>query len=429
MESKVSDLQQALYRAAKTNTARRFYSLYDKVHREDVLREAWATTARNHGAAGVEGKSIEDIEREGVPLFLEGLRRELVERTYRPTPVRRVWIPKANGKLRALGIPTVRDRVVQTAVRLVLEPIFEAGFEPYSYGFRPGKSALDAVGEVAAQLNFGCTKVVDADIKGCFDNIPKSRLMVEVAKRVTDGAVLRLVRMFLDAGVLDGETLVYPDAGTPQGSPLSPLLANVYLDQLDKGWRATGLAGQWQSRARIVRYADDFVILYERYPTLVRKALDHIVEGMGLTLSEEKTRMVDAEDGFDFLGFRFVRHYSKRKGRKVNTWFPSPKAVQRARDRICELTYPSRLAEKLPQEVKAEVEAVLRGWTGYFRNSQGSVQIGKVYSYAQERLARYWRRQHHLRRAGRYRDLYKNGLHLMGTLERPMRRTNYLWRA
>ncbi|MGB6441817.1 MAG: reverse transcriptase domain-containing protein [Thermoplasmata archaeon] len=218
---KVGELQEALYRAAKANAKRRFHALYDKMWRPDVLAEAWARVRANGGAAGVDGKTIEEIEREGVPLFLEGLARELREKTYQPSPLRRVWIPKPNGKARGLGIPTVRDRVVQTAAKMLLEPIFEADFEPCSYGFRPGRSPHDAVAQVVSYLNFGCERVIDADITGCFDNIPKSALMKAVARRVVDGAMLKMIRQWLDCGVLEGANLLYPDRVTPQPDFLS----------------------------------------------------------------------------------------------------------------------------------------------------------------------------------------------------------------
>lgn len=324
---KVGELQEALYRAAKANAKRRFHALYDKMWRPDVLAEAWARVRANGGAAGVDGKTIEEIEREGVPLFLEGLARELREKTYQPSPLRRVWIPKPNGKARGLGIPTVRDRVVQTAAKMLLEPIFEADFEPCSYGFRPGRSPHDAVAQVVSYLNFGCERVIDADITGCFDNIPKSALMKAVARRVVDGAMLKMIRQWLDCGVLEGANLLYPDRGTPQGSPLSPLLANVYLDRLDKAWKESGLASRASADAHLVRFADDFVILAKRDVGRAKEALDGITSGLGLTLSAEKTRVVEAEEGFEFLGFRFVRSYSSKRGKRVTRWSPSKKSV------------------------------------------------------------------------------------------------------
>lgn len=422
MGSKVEELRATLYRVAKTEPKRRFHALYDKVCRPDVLQEAWAQVRANGGAAGVDGKTIEEIEQASGPALVDTLRRELVERTYRPSPVKRVWIPKANGKLRGLGIPTVRDRVVQTAVKLVLEPIFEAGFEPNSFGFRPGRSAHHAVREVVKYLNYGCERVVDADITGCFDNIPKGRLMEQVAKRVADGSVLSLVRMFLDAGIVEGDSLSNPEAGTPQGSPLSPLLANIYLDQLDKAWERTGAThpgSRWRADAHLVRYADDFVILAARNGPEVLELLKGIVENLGLSLSPEKTRVVEAEAGFDFLGFRFRRRPSARTGRRTTTWFPSPKSEASVKAKIREETQASVLARESPWDVKRTLEGLLNGWAEYFGQSYARRVFSAVIGYAHERLRCLLKRWHQLRRRPKSAELRRLGLSLNGSRAHP----------
>ena len=422
MGSKVEELRTALYRAAKTEPKRRFHALYDKVCRPDVLQEAWAQVRANGGAAGVDRRTIEDVKQAGVPTFLEALRRDLVGKTYRPSPARRVWIPKANGKLRGLGIPTVRDRVVQTAVKFVLEPIYEAGFEANSFGFRPGKSAHDAVREVVKYLNYGCERVIDADITGCFDNIPKNRLMEQVARRIADGSMLSLIRMFLDAGISEGNTLSNPESGTPQGSPLSPLLANIYLDQLDKAWERTGATApgsRWRADAHLVRYADDFVILAKRNGPEVLELLKGTVEGLGLTLSPEKTRLVEAEDGFDFLGFRFRRRYSARKDRRLTTWFPSPKSEASVKARIREETPPSVLARESPWETKKRLEKLVDGWAEYFGQSYGGEVFVAVLGYAHERLACLLKRWHQKRYRYSFAELHRLGLSLNGSRTHP----------
>jgi RNA-directed DNA polymerase len=424
-EEKVRELQDALYRAAKANAERRFHALYDKVGRADVLAEAWAQVRANGGAAGVDGKTIEEIEEEGVPQLLTKLANELRERTYRPSPLRRVWIPKPNGKVRGLGIPTVRDRVVQTAAKLVLEPIFEADFEPNSYGFRPGRAAQDAVEEVTKWLNFGCERVIDADISGCFDNIPKSALMEAVARRVVDGALLKLIRQWLDCGVLEGGTVQHSDRGTPQGSPLSPLLANVYLDRLDKAWKVSGMTSRSGADAHLVRYADDFVILGTGDMGKAKEVLEARLAELGLTLSAEKTRVVGAQEGFDFLGFHFERKPDPRRGKRVTRWYPSEKSEREVRERIGQITRTRSLARGTAHEVRKELVPVLQGWAEYFRWSMAGAAFSRVWWYAHVRMSALHRRERQLPGMGSVRNLRQAGLTLYEVKPRP---APYEWR-
>ena len=316
MGMNVDELRKMLYDMAKAEPKRRFHSLYDKVCGMDQLREAWKSVRNNHGSPRLDGMSIEDVDRES-DAILAGLRSDLTEGRYIPSPLERVYIPKSNGKMRGLAIPTVRDRIVQAALKMVIEPIFETQFESYSFGFRPGKSAHDAVNEVARYLNYGCEHVIDADIRGCFDNIPRNRLMKQISSWISDGSVLKLIRLILDAGIMEDSEIVNTEKGTPQGSSLSPFLANIFLDQLDKEWRFSGLARGRGVDAHLIRYADDVVMVVGGDARRAMDKFSEIISSLGLQFSEEKTRVVDSSKGFDFLGFHFVRQFSPRKGSKV----------------------------------------------------------------------------------------------------------------
>jgi len=252
---KVQELQRKLYLKAKSQLNFRFYALYDKIYRKDVLISAWQKVKANHGSLGIDGVTIKDIEEEGVGVFLKGIQEELRGREYRLSPARRVYIPKPDGRLRPLSIPTVKDRVVQMALKLVIEPIFEADFEDNSYGYRPRKSAQQAALEVRKFLNYGLTKVIDADLEDCFGSIPHRQLLDMVARRIVDGKLLWIIKLFLKAGVMEEGRRKIDERGTPQGGVISPLLANIYLDQIDKGWKPLN------KFARLIRYADDVLIL------------------------------------------------------------------------------------------------------------------------------------------------------------------------
>src|SRR4249920_317035 len=308
---KIRILQRKLYRKAKAEPAFRFYVLYDKIYREDILRHAYAVARANAGAAGVDGMSFAQIEALGLEAWLTGLREELVSKTYRPDPVRRVMIPKrAGGGERPLGIPTIRDRTVQTAAKIVLEPIFEADFEDTAYGYRPKRGAVDAVKEVHRHICRGYTDVVDADLSRYFDTIPHGELMKSVARRIADGAVLRLIKLWLKAPIEerdgDGKRRMSGGKGnkrgTPQGGVVSPLLANIYMNRFLKHWRLTGRGEAF--RAQVISYADDFVILSRGYAAEALAWTRVVMTKLGLTLNETKTSVRNARsESFDFLGY------------------------------------------------------------------------------------------------------------------------------
>ena len=402
-KDKVSELCGKLYDIAKAEPERRFHSLYDKIRRMDVLEHAWKSVMKNGGSPGIDGITISELKKNGIETLLTEIQSELKTKTYKPSPLKRVYIPKANGKKRPLSIPTVKDRITQTAIKIIIEPIFETQFEPNSFGFRPNKSAHDAVDEIVKYLNFGCEHVIDADISACFDNIDKHKLMEQVAKRISDGAMLHIIREFLDAGIMEDSEIHTQDKGTPQGSPLSPLLANIYLDQLDKKWKQSGL---WKGEnAHLIRYADDILILVGGNPEFPYIKFQNIIEGLGLTLNSEKTRLVEAERGFDFLGFRFVRQYSQWRKKRVTRWFPSPKSETRIREKILNLTNNRARSLMTPEDAKELLIPVLRGWGNYFAHSLASNVFTGVWDYAQCRLMYMYCHQHNKPRTWKNRDI------------------------
>jgi RNA-directed DNA polymerase len=406
---KVRDLQIKLYRKAKKEPGFRFYQLYDKVYREDVLLRAWVLAKANHGAPGVDGESFEDIESRGLREWLNGLGKDLHDKTYQPQPVRRVMIPKPGGGERPLGIPTIRDRVAQTAAKLILEPIFEADFEPNAYGYRPKKSAQDAIQEVDKLLYAGYTDVVDADLSKYFDTIPHSELMQCVARRVVDKHILHLVKMWLKVPVEErDEKAEAPtrgarqgkkrltggkdnDRGTPQGGVISPLLANLYMNRMLKGWKQTGRAEQY--RARIVAYADDFVILSRGKANEALGWARGTLTRLGLTLNEQKTSIRNArKERFDFLGYTFGPHFSKRLRREYIGCSPSKKSVNRIKQSVGEHLKPCNVAPW--EEVRDRLNQKLRGWKEYFGLGSPTKAYEVLDEHVEERVRHFLRRRH-----------------------------------
>jgi len=338
---KIRNLQRKLYVKAKAEPEYRFYLLYDKVYREDILEHAYKLAKANHGAPGVDGVTFAQIEEAGVEEWLSGLRQDLCEKRYKPQPVRRVVIPKPGGGERPLGIPTIRDRVVQTAVKLVIEPVLEADLSPYTFGYRPGKSALDAIKLVQGALNQGYTDVVDADLSKYFDTIPHSELLKSIAARISDRNILRLIKMWLQAPVEErdengGTRMTGGKAakkGTPQGGVISPLLANRYMNRFLKYWTKTEQPRRL--RARIVSYADDFVILSRGKAAEALDWTRRAITRLGLTLNEAKTKLKDARrERFEFLGYSFGLHRHWRDGKPYLGASPSPKSVARLKQSV-----------------------------------------------------------------------------------------------
>jgi RNA-directed DNA polymerase len=396
---KIRNLQKKLYLKAKSEPDFRFYLLYDKVWREDILEHAYKVSRAKGGAPGVDEVTFAAIDLAGPQEWLSGIGKALRERTYRPDPVRRVMIPKPNGGERPLGIPTIRDRVVQTAVKLVIEPIIEADLEPSAYGYRPRRSAGDAVEAVHGLLRRGYTDVVDADLTKYFDTIPHDQLMRSVARRIVDKDILKLIKMWLKAPVeetdKDGRKRLTGGKrnkqGTPQGGVISPLLANLYMNRFLKHWRLTEQGHKL--KAHVIAYADDFVILSRGYAEEAKAWAREVMTRLGLSLNEEKTSVRNArKERFDFLGYSFGPHYFPKDGRRYLGASPSKKSVARLKPRISAIL---RRGNNAPWgEICVELNRVLKGWSGYFDHGTCTPAYRAIDNHVMTRVRRFLVKRH-----------------------------------
>jgi RNA-directed DNA polymerase len=432
--SSVQKLQTALHAKAKGSPAFRFHALYDKVYRRDVLVYAYERCKANGGAAGVDNQTFENIEQYGGETWLDELAQELKSQTYQPQPVRRVYIPKPDGQQRPLGIPTIRDRVAQMAAVLVLEPIFEADLQPEQYAYRANRSALDAVQHVHKLINTAHGQIVDADLSSYFDSVPHAELMRSVARRVVDGAMLHLIKMWLEAPV--EETDEHGNThrstrnrdegrGTPQGAPISPLLSNLYMRRFVLGWKKLGHEERW--KAYIVNYADDLVICCRIGAKQALVAMRAMMSKLKLTVNENKTRVCYLpEEKFDFLGYTFGRCYSMRRDRVYLGTVPSKKRVQR----ICRDISDETERDTVWQDSKAIVERLNRlmiGWANYFCLGPVSKAYSAVDLHARTRLRRWLCDKHNQPRPG-YKRFPEASLHsVFGLVQLPHRTASLPW--
>src|SRR6266851_1022102 len=403
--SKIRELQIKLYRKAKSEPGYRFYMLYDKIYREDILAHAYELARANKGAPGVDGQSFEGIESKGLQEWLTGIGEELRNKTYKPQPVRRVKIPKPGGGERPLGIPSIKDRVVQTAAKLVIEPIFEADLEPDAYGYRPKRSAQDAIQKVHKSLCEGYTDVVDADLSKYFDTIPHCELLQCVARRIVDREVLHLIKMWLTVPAEErdenGKRRLTGGkdhhCGTPQGGVVTPVLANLYMNRLLKGWRNTKRGEQFQ--ARVVSYADDFVILSRGKAAEALDWTRKVTTRLGLTLNEAKTSIKQArKESFNFLGYTFGPHCYRKTGQRYTGASPSKKSVARIKQKVGDLLVPSNTGTWA--EVRDRLNQILRGWSTYFSYGTRTQAYRAVDNHVYDCVRHFLRRRHKVQSRG-----------------------------
>jgi group II intron reverse transcriptase/maturase len=412
---KVQQLQAALHAKAKESPNFRFYALYDKVYRTDALQAAYRQCRQNDGAPGIDRQEFDEVEAYGLEQWLGEIAEELRTKTYRPQAVRRVWIPKPDGKQRPLGVPTIKDRVVQTALRLILDPIFEADLQPEQYAYRAGHSAGEAVSAVHRWVSVGHTQVVDADLSGYFDTIPHAELMQCLARRISDKAVLHLIKMWLEAAVEETDerghvhrTTVNKDTGrgSPQGSPISPLFANLYMRRFILGWKTLGHEARLQ--ARIVNYADDFVILCRGTAEKAMHVMRSMMSQLKLTVNEQKTRLCRLpQETFDFLGYTIGPFWSRNKRRMVLGTRPSLKSVKKVKAKISELL--DRKRTRLNEvDVVRRLNRGLQGWANYFCRGPVSIAYRNIDLHTRQSIRKWLAAKHKKRGRGikRYPDAY-----------------------
>jgi RNA-directed DNA polymerase len=415
-QDKVRELQRTLYRAAKADPGRRFHALYDKVYRRDVLERAWGLVRANRGAAGIDRQTIADVERYGIDRLLDELAADLKDGSYQPLAARRVFIPKPGmpTEQRPLSIPTVRDRVAQAALKTVIEPIFEADMLECSFGFRPQRSAHDALQVLVDEAWDGRRWVAESDISNCFAEIPHSGLMPAIEERISDRHVLKLLRAMLRAGVMEGGAVTRDVTGTPQGGVISPCLCNVYLHRLDRQWADRG-------HGVLVRFADDLLAMCRTRAEAeaALAAMRQILGELGLQLKDAKTRIAhlrEGGEGVDFLGFhhRWVRANRARDVRFLARW-PSRRAMQHARDRVCEITARERLLLPI-EEIVQDLNRYLRGWAGYFRYGNSARHFNLIEHHAHNRLALFVAKRHQRSRAYGWRVVTYSSPNRMGLI-------------
>jgi len=383
--TKVRQFQRALYCKSKQEKESRFYSLYDKVYREDVLWEAWRQVKANKGAPGIDGKAIDEVVAEGEGTVINKLQRQLCEQTYQFSPVRLVEIPKPKGGTRPLGIATVEDRIVQTAMKIVMEPIFEANFHDCSYGYRPNRNAKQASLAIHEDLYQQAWAVVEIDFKSYFTSIPHDKLLKLIGRKIADGSMMKLIKQTLKVGVMNKGNIEPTEIGVPQGSPISPLYSNIYLNVIDHAWHKRNYPEKLG--ATLHRYCDDAILVCRRNATPALEAFAGMANRMGLVINQEKTRITKLIDGFDFIGYNFVKRKSPKSGRMTIYIFPSKRAQQNIRNRLKYLT--NRRAPIKPKEFIELVKPVVMGWVNYFKHTNASDAFRRLQRFINIRFRRY----------------------------------------